>query len=403
MKRIAIVTLLAGIVATSSGTLGAESAMAGQTQLCRTDTEPCSSVVTHIHFVDPLTLLYAVGAFGVTKDILCEALFSGEVLEVGKPQVVHGSFTYSGPHGAGGPCFEMEKKENCGTIKETSAGGLLKVLRTGTESGQVTGEGFTTLVQCGGLHCVYNWKSLEASLSGKLKEGAGEGVFSFSEATLNKIEGFLCPNTAKLTSSYKSLSGESVYVSKEPPSTLLCATDTQPCAAAYNHVHFVASGSLLLAQLLKLHFKISCTASFLGEVLGLAVPQIVHGNFTFSGCEELEGKEECATGEGEGEKGEVKELSKGGLLRFSGTGSEAGTVTGEGFEVLVECAGLHCVYDWKGLEASLSGKLKEGAGEGVFSFSEATLNKVTGFLCPKTAQLTSRFESLSGEPIYVKE
>jgi hypothetical protein len=98
----------------------------------------------------------------------------------------------------------MEEAENCGEIKETSSGGLLKVLRTGSETGEVTGEGFEVLVECGGLHCVYNASGLKGTASGALAGGTGE--VSIVNQTVNKVSGFLCPSTAELTTHSKPLS-----------------------------------------------------------------------------------------------------------------------------------------------------------------------------------------------------
>jgi len=199
--------------------VGASSAVAGSTDLCTEHPNaenkcPAGTslalVKDGIHYVDPLALLRAVGAFGVTKDILCEALFLGEALDLAAPLVIHGEFKYGKPHGISslpeGLCFEMEKKENCGEIKEVGPlGGLLLVLRTSHELATVVGHDFEVLVKCGGLHCVYNAAGLEGHALGPLLSELPNGAVTIVNQTVNKVEGFLCPETASLTTTQKPL------------------------------------------------------------------------------------------------------------------------------------------------------------------------------------------------------
>jgi len=199
--------------------VGASSAVAGSTQLCREHPNaenkcPVGSsfelIKNGLHYVDPLALLKAVGPFGITKDILCEALFLGEALDLAAPLVIHGEFKYGKPHGTGslpeGSCFEMEKEENCGEIKEVGTlGGLLLVLREGHELAKVTDDEFEVLTQCGGLHCVYNGVGLIGHALGPLLAPLGHSDVTYTEQEVTKVSGFLCPNNTKLTTVQKSL------------------------------------------------------------------------------------------------------------------------------------------------------------------------------------------------------
>jgi hypothetical protein len=219
-------TLVAIAAIAAMAFVGASSALAGATDLCKSDpkngTCPAGTsyalVKNGIHFVDPLALLFAT-LLGVKKDILCEALFLGEALDLAAAgtggQIIHGKFTYGEPHGGGatvkGKCFEMEAKENCGEIKEITAGGLLSVLRTGSETGTVTGTGFEVLVECGGLHCIYEAKGLTGTATGPLLETPeGKGNVSITNQSVTKVSGFLCPSSASLTT--KQVPLEKVYL-----------------------------------------------------------------------------------------------------------------------------------------------------------------------------------------------
>ncbi len=143
---------------------------------------------------------------GVHMELLCAALFLGTVLGLGTPQIIHGNFSF----GATGSCTDLLSKEKCGEIKETSASGLLKILRLANEPGEVTGEGFQILFECVGLHCVYNEEGITGEAFGK-STGHGEGEIRSIGQTLHKVSGFLCPSQMNLTVHYQSLPSEPVF------------------------------------------------------------------------------------------------------------------------------------------------------------------------------------------------
>jgi hypothetical protein len=188
--------------------VGTSSASAGSTDLCSSDPAggACpagtSYALKSIHLIDPLhVLLFEL--LGVHKEILCQVLFQGEVLHLAAAgaggQVIHGEFKYSLPHSTTGKCLEMLAEEHCGTVQEVGTpGGLLKVLRTANELGTAVAEGFEVLVECGGIHCVYNYNGITWHVLGALSTETISKV-SVSGATVSKVSGFFCPSTAKLT------------------------------------------------------------------------------------------------------------------------------------------------------------------------------------------------------------
>jgi hypothetical protein len=211
MLGLAVVSAIAAM-----SLVGASSAMAGNTQLCKLDVGdaacPAGEAFTSIHTIDPLAKLLAHdNFFGIHREILCQALFSGTVLGLGAPQVIHGSFTYTLPHSSSGECFEDETNEHCEEITDLH-GGLLKVLRTASELGTVTGEGFEVLVECAGLHCIYEAEGLVGHGLGPLLVGSGNGQITITEQSVKKVSGFLCPATSKLWTSEEPSNCGAVYL-----------------------------------------------------------------------------------------------------------------------------------------------------------------------------------------------
>jgi hypothetical protein len=173
--------------------------------------------------------------------------------------------------------------------------------------------------------------------------------------------------------------------------TILCEEDSAgsgcpPTALPEaTHVHYTTLTGAK-AELLSSIVNVKCAVLYLGNSLGLAAPLVIHGNFTYSSCETEIGSACTAT-----------ELSSSALINVLKTGAETGTVTGKG-EVLVECGILiHCVYDGTGLAGAAQGSL----GNGHVTITKQTLNKVSGFLCPKTATLDILTGSLTS--LYIRE
>jgi hypothetical protein len=170
--------------------------------------------------------------------------------------------------------------------------------------------------------------------------------------------------------------------------TTLCESDTAELGCATgteaSHVHFATlSGSpaLLLSSVV----NVKCDALYLGDSLGLASPLVLHGSFTYSNCETFNS----------GECKSVVQTSASALISVLKTAVELGEVTGEA-EVLVECVGIHCKYNGVGLKGHAEGSL----GSGHTVITKQTVNKVSGFLCPKTATLDITTGSLTS--LYIR-
>ena len=157
--------------------VGVTSAMAGNTQLCKTETVPCSSAATSAH-------QWSVGK-GVLESELptieCNvSFFSTSVGALGAPQVVEGWFTYS-------TC------NNFCSVKEENGPAELKILRTGTELAAVTYE-FLVRVKCPFINCSFNGAGLEGHLLGALSAANSRGEYTILLGELNaEFGGEMCP------------------------------------------------------------------------------------------------------------------------------------------------------------------------------------------------------------------
>jgi len=194
--------------------LGASSAMATNTALCKVDVItnineecPLANRIHHVHAVS----VSATGVQGLSAKLLtpvvtveCEALFLGDVTspnDLGNPLTIAGNFTY--------PTCNAGCKAT-----QISAGATVSVLKTAQELATVTGQA-EILVQCGEiLHCVYNGTGLTGHGLGGLSTGAtfGEkGHITFTNAAVNKVKGLLCPASASLDALFQIL-GEKGYL-----------------------------------------------------------------------------------------------------------------------------------------------------------------------------------------------
>jgi len=155
--------------------------------------------------------------------------------------------------------------------------------------------------------------------------------------------------------------------------------ETCPSEHRVTHVH-QATLEVAAANLLTSIVNISCGVLFLGEATeSLGSPLEISGNFTYSKCETSSGSG-CT----------VTEVSSGSNINVLKEGHETASVTGGG-EVTVKCGFLiNCTYNGSGLKGVAKGwwlTYEAGYENGRVSIEEQTLNKVAGFLCPKTAKL----------------
>jgi hypothetical protein len=182
--------------------VGASSAMAEKIQLCGHDApkELSCEAIHHVHeeSVGKAKLLTSIG----TTE--CEASFLGDVESFGAPAIISGKFTYVNCTLGGSSC----------TATEENGPSKIKVLYTGEETSEVTGEGLVHLVCGKSIDCSYTGTGLKGTGKGPLKSTQTNGEVTLSEqATTKEIGGFLCPKTAKLDITTTPLS--KVYIQKE--------------------------------------------------------------------------------------------------------------------------------------------------------------------------------------------
>jgi hypothetical protein len=189
--------------------VGASSAMADHTQLCKADESLCAAgnVITHVHEVSigEGVLLSSAG------NVLCLVLFLGDSLGLGNPLIIHGHFTFGSPTH---PCVRHKifgGTENC-TIIEVSTDYLLTVLRLGHETADITYSGEVNL-HCGSvINCTYNGVGLTGTGKGPLLSTQLNGEITISEKTVANSGGAFCPATSRLDLKTSSL--ELVYLSE---------------------------------------------------------------------------------------------------------------------------------------------------------------------------------------------
>ena len=185
--RLIKISGLAGLAALMAmAFVGASTAIAGSTTLCKVDESPCSpgNQISHVHEV-------TIGKAKLLTNLItveCDALFLGDVsgATLNNPLSILGNFTYT----------------NCGScdVYETSAKSAIGVLRTAHELAEVAGEG-RVFVDCGAfVECEYIGKGLKGHGLGPLlaQEGLPKGSVSISEGTTINVGGFFCPEKAKL-------------------------------------------------------------------------------------------------------------------------------------------------------------------------------------------------------------
>lgn len=202
MKAIKMFGFAAAAALMAMAMLGASSAMAEiETALCKVDPQrdynppqlACKSadLISHVH-EETLSGTKAKLLTSILT-VECTVLFLGDVLKDATtgtylstpptPLVIHGHFTYT----------------NCGgcTVEEVSADALIKVLKLGHESADVTGEA-EVHVNCSGLNCYYNGKGLKGEAVGPLLSIHLNGEVELQEQEVNKVKGLFCPATGKL-------------------------------------------------------------------------------------------------------------------------------------------------------------------------------------------------------------
>jgi hypothetical protein len=187
MRSIKMLGLAAFAALMAMASLGASSAMAGNTQLCMADEEPCAAanVIAHVHEETvsgaPATVLTSLG------NVTCTALFLGLTLGLGAPLVIHGNFTYTGCLRNGNAC----------TVTEVSTSALINVLKTAAETASSTIE-LEVNVHCGlFFNCTYDGEGLVGTTKGPLL-APPNGEWFINEQNLHHLAAGICPETNKL-------------------------------------------------------------------------------------------------------------------------------------------------------------------------------------------------------------
>jgi hypothetical protein len=171
--------------------VGAGSAMAETTALCKEDASPCPSgkLITHVH---EATLTNHKAILLSSPEVKCDVSFLGDAAGggLGAPLVISGGFTYSNCEGG------------C-TASEENGPTEIRVLREGTElasvtSGEGAGAGLVHLVCFGFINCRYVGSGLEGHGLGVLTSSETNGSVTLSGQEVERESGSLCPETGAL-------------------------------------------------------------------------------------------------------------------------------------------------------------------------------------------------------------
>ncbi len=165
--------------------VGATSASAGDTQLCKVNTSllcPAGEARTAIHQV---LATGTVGKLLALLNVLClGVLVEATALGLANPQVVHAlSMSFTG-------CGTGSAHDNCTvTVQELPLSHLLK---TGPDEGVLTALNGRTRLQCsGGIDCVYDTEGIEFAV--------GAQHLTAEKTPVTELGGkFFCPNEGAL-------------------------------------------------------------------------------------------------------------------------------------------------------------------------------------------------------------
>jgi hypothetical protein len=380
---------IAGLVAMAvmaMAFLGASSAMAETTALCKADENPCSAgnIVTHVH---ETTLAGAKAILLAKPEVKCDVLFLGDALNsgLGNPLVLHGNLTYSNCEGG---CTAVE--ENGPTE--------LKVLREASElakvtSGTGTGAGLVHLECPGGVDCFYVGSGLVGHALGPLTAGVEtNGQVSLSDQTVAEEDpSFFCPDSGKLDIKTTPLSATYIAKGNPPPpdKTALCTTDEAASTCLEERkpstVDFKDSAVEFLTNLLS--FK--CEGLVSGSVEAAGKPQEVKAEHKYSSC-----TNSCV----------VTEVGGGSKLFFLLEGElskELASATTGALELFVKCGTtIKCTFGPIEMVGHALGALAS-KDNGHITFSKDSLGTSEGATCPSEASLDALFVASSAT--YLRE
>ncbi len=183
MKRVKVLGPITVIAIFAMALLGPSLAMGESTLLCEADEEECTSPVSHVHYeADDLEVLTS------SMDYKCDGLLLASVGELGAPQVLEGSFTYTSCN------------NGCERVEENGPA-VLKFLKTGHESAEGTGESLVH-VGCAFINCRYTLKNVTANIIGPLLSSEENGEIRFEGPALTHEGGALCPTFGYLHATF---------------------------------------------------------------------------------------------------------------------------------------------------------------------------------------------------------
>jgi hypothetical protein len=188
VKAIKIIGLAALTALMAMAFVGASSAMAETTALCKVDETPCEAEnqVDSLHETSVGKAKFLTSLFTTE----CNALFSGTVAtKLANPLVISGNFTYT----------NCKLGESICTLTEENGPAEIKVLKEGHETAKRTLE-YLVHLKCGtSIDCSYTGTNLVGTVKGPLLSTLTTGEVTFSEqAATKEAGGLLCPKTSKI-------------------------------------------------------------------------------------------------------------------------------------------------------------------------------------------------------------
>jgi hypothetical protein len=165
--------------------------------------------------------------------------------------------------------------------------------------------------------------------------------------------------------------------------TQLCKVHQEPCGGnAVTAVHLIAGTSIFQTSI----GTVLCLSTLIvGKAGALAAPQkITVTTLTIEKCGTDKDHSNC----------KLTNLALP-VIDVLKTALNLGTTTWLGWEVLLSCPGMHCVYGGPEVAGfTFQGALHTEAGHGRLIATTLSIPKVEGFLCPAESKLTVAYESL---------
>lgn len=178
-------------------------------------------------------------------------------------------------------------------------------------------------------------------------------------------------------------------------STVLCKENILVCPLGQKIEHATVTGLSTNSLLLTNFANVKCTHSIIsGTALLLASPLVGHISLIdFTGCTESIFNSKCTV-----------VTNNAGLLKLLKTGPNAGSLSAEGAEALVNCStiGLHCVYGNPVAAINVTGSI--GTALATVSVNGLVLPiRPGGTFCPEKSFWDATYTILTPDPVYIAE